>query len=152
MNQRPILNQRGYSATPEVLEPLALKHTGRRGTPGNSSIASCRRSTSSTSRQSGSNGLSRTIPTAAFSPGCARDAILGHAASSSSISRPKSRDCRIRVPFSGVWRELLNTDAAIYGGTDVGNAGAITTLEEDSMPEVRLAIPPLAALFFVPER
>jgi 1,4-alpha-glucan branching enzyme len=62
------------------------------------------------------------------------------------------RDYRIPVPFSGTWREVLNTDAAAYGGSNVGNAGAIRTLEEGSVPEVSLVIPPLAAIFFVPER
>jgi 1,4-alpha-glucan branching enzyme len=62
------------------------------------------------------------------------------------------RDYRIRVPFSGAWREVLNTDAAGYGGSNVGNAGAIRTLDESSVPEVNLVIPPLAALFFIPER
>jgi 1,4-alpha-glucan branching enzyme len=62
------------------------------------------------------------------------------------------RDYRIRVPLSGTWREVLNTDAAGYGGSNVGNAGAIRTLDEISVPEVNLVIPPLAALFFIPER
>jgi 1,4-alpha-glucan branching enzyme len=62
------------------------------------------------------------------------------------------RDYRIRVPFSGTWREVLNTDAAGYGGSNVGNAGAIRTLDDGSVPEVSLVIPPLAAIFFVPER
>jgi 1,4-alpha-glucan branching enzyme len=62
------------------------------------------------------------------------------------------RDYRIRVPFAGTWREVLNTDAAGYGGSNVGNAGAIRTLDEGSVPEVNLVIPPLAALFFIPER
>jgi 1,4-alpha-glucan branching enzyme len=60
------------------------------------------------------------------------------------------RDYRIRVPFGGRWREVLNTDAAIYGGTNVGNAG-IVTAEADSN-ELKLVLPPLAALFLVPER
>ena len=62
------------------------------------------------------------------------------------------RDYKIRVPFSGVWREVLNTDAALYGGSNVGNAGAVNTLDEGSIPEVSLAIPPLAAIFLLPER
>jgi 1,4-alpha-glucan branching enzyme len=62
------------------------------------------------------------------------------------------RDYRVRVPFAGVWREVLNTDAAIYGGSNVGNAGTVKTLDEGSIPEVSLAIPPLAAIFLVPER
>jgi len=62
------------------------------------------------------------------------------------------RDYRIRVPFAGTSREVLNTDADRYGGSNVGNAGEIKTLDEGSVPEVNLVIPPLAALFFVPER
>ncbi|HLH97083.1 MAG TPA: 1,4-alpha-glucan branching protein GlgB [Xanthobacteraceae bacterium] len=62
------------------------------------------------------------------------------------------RDYRIKVPFFGTWREVLNTDAAIYGGSNVGNGGAVKTLEAMSVPEVSLAVPPLAAAFFVPER
>ncbi|HZS64910.1 MAG TPA: 1,4-alpha-glucan branching protein GlgB [Xanthobacteraceae bacterium] len=61
-------------------------------------------------------------------------------------------DYRIQVPFRGVWREVLNTDSAIYGGSNVGNAGAVSTLEDRFIPEVSLAIPPLAAIFLVPER
>jgi 1,4-alpha-glucan branching enzyme len=62
------------------------------------------------------------------------------------------RDYRIKVPLSGTWREVLNTDAAIYGGSDIGNAGVVRTLDEGMVPEVSLVIPPLAALFLVPER
>ena len=61
------------------------------------------------------------------------------------------RDYRIKVPFAGAWREVLNTDAAIYGGNNVGNAGIVRTLEHGPIPEVSLVIPPLAAVFFVPE-
>src|SRR6185503_4762937 len=62
------------------------------------------------------------------------------------------RDYRIRVPFSGIWREVLNTDAAVYGGSDVGNGGNVRTLDEGAIPEVSLVVPPLAAIFLVPER
>jgi 1,4-alpha-glucan branching enzyme len=62
------------------------------------------------------------------------------------------RDYRIKVPFSGVWREALNTDAAVYGGSNVGNGGAVRTLDEGTVPEVSLVIPPLAAIILVPER
>ncbi|MGA7489458.1 MAG: 1,4-alpha-glucan branching protein GlgB [Xanthobacteraceae bacterium] len=62
------------------------------------------------------------------------------------------RDYRIRVPFSGAWREVLNTDSALYGGSNVGNGGAVSTLDEGTIPEVSLVVPPLAAIFLVPER
>jgi 1,4-alpha-glucan branching enzyme len=62
------------------------------------------------------------------------------------------RDYRVKVPFPGRWREVLNTDAALYGGNDVGNGGAVSTLDEGMIPEVSLVVPPLAAIFLVPER
>ncbi|PWT87271.1 MAG: 1,4-alpha-glucan branching enzyme [Proteobacteria bacterium] len=61
------------------------------------------------------------------------------------------RDYRIRVPFLGYWREALNTDAAHYGGSNVGNAGGVHAREQGLLPELSLTIPPLAALFLVPE-
>jgi 1,4-alpha-glucan branching enzyme len=47
---------------------------------------------------------------------------------------------------------VLNTDAAAYGGGNVGNGGAVGTLDEGTVPEVSLVVPPLAAIFLVPER
>ena len=61
------------------------------------------------------------------------------------------RDYRVRVPYAGTWREVLNSDAAIYGGSNVGNAGAVSTVVTRDAPELRLVIPPLAAVFLVPE-
>jgi 1,4-alpha-glucan branching enzyme len=61
------------------------------------------------------------------------------------------RDYRIKVPLAGVWRELLNTDAELYGGSNVGNGGAVRTLGAGTVPELRLVVPPLAAIFLVPE-
>ena len=61
------------------------------------------------------------------------------------------RDYRIKVPLSGVWKEVLNTDAAIYGGSDVGNGGSVKTLDDGPVPEVSLVVPPLAAVFLVPQ-
>jgi 1,4-alpha-glucan branching enzyme len=60
-------------------------------------------------------------------------------------------DYRVKVPLAGAWREVLNTDAGIYGGRDVGNAGGVETLKDSAIPEVTLVVPPLAAIFLVPE-
>lgn len=60
-------------------------------------------------------------------------------------------DYRVRVPFAGNWREVLNTDAALYGGSNVGNAGAVSAIVTAESPELRLVLPPLAALYLVPE-
>jgi 1,4-alpha-glucan branching enzyme len=60
-------------------------------------------------------------------------------------------DYRVRVPFAGKWREVLNSDAALYGGSNVGNVGAAEAVVTRDSPELHIVLPPLAALFFVPE-
>jgi 1,4-alpha-glucan branching enzyme len=61
------------------------------------------------------------------------------------------KDYRLRVPFAGKWREALNSDSAVYGGSNVGNAGAVSTVATPDSQELRIVLPPLAAIFFVPE-
>ncbi|MEI9805805.1 MAG: alpha amylase C-terminal domain-containing protein [Pseudolabrys sp.] len=46
---------------------------------------------------------------------------------------------------------MLNSDAAIYGGSNVGNAGAVSTVVKRDSQELQLVLPPLAAIFLVPE-
>jgi 1,4-alpha-glucan branching enzyme len=55
----------------------------------------------------------------------------------------------IGVPRKGFWRELLNTDAAHYGGNDVGNVGGVHTKEISAhgrAHSLELVLPPLAAI------
>jgi 1,4-alpha-glucan branching enzyme len=61
------------------------------------------------------------------------------------------RDYRLRVPFAGKWREALNSDSSVYGGSNVGNAGAVSTVATPDSQELHIVLPPLAAIFFVPE-
>ena len=60
------------------------------------------------------------------------------------------REYRIGLPTQGRWREALNTDSAIYGGSNVGNLGAIIA-ERRPMhgfsASAALTLPPLAAIF-----
>ncbi|HWR85619.1 MAG TPA: 1,4-alpha-glucan branching protein GlgB [Rhodoglobus sp.] len=61
---------------------------------------------------------------------------------------------RVGLPFGGVWREALNTDAEEYGGSGVGNYGSITALDEPfhgRPASAELTLPPLGALWLVPE-
>lgn len=66
---------------------------------------------------------------------------------------PRS-DYRIGVPAGGSWREVLNTDATVYGGSGSGNGGA--TIAATAQPahsqshSITLALPPLATLFLQP--
>ncbi len=60
---------------------------------------------------------------------------------------------RLGVPNVDDWREVLNTDAEVYGGSGVGNMGSV---EAAAMPweqfprSVSLTLPPLGALILVP--
>jgi 1,4-alpha-glucan branching enzyme len=58
---------------------------------------------------------------------------------------------RIGAPNGGYWREALNSDAAIYGGSGQGNLGGIESspLGLHGRPHsLTLSLPPLAILFF----
>ncbi len=62
---------------------------------------------------------------------------------------------RIGVPRGGFYRERLNTDARIYGGCDMGNAGGVTAEpipQHGHAQSLLLTIPPLGALVLQPER
>ena len=61
---------------------------------------------------------------------------------------------RIGLPRAGRWRELLNTDAATYGGSNVGNLGAVQAEDEPAFglpASASVTLPPLASLYLVPE-
>jgi 1,4-alpha-glucan branching enzyme len=60
---------------------------------------------------------------------------------------------RLGLPRGGTWREVLNTDAAIYGGSGLGNAGAVEAAREPAQGRewsAAVTLPPLAALVLVP--
>jgi 1,4-alpha-glucan branching enzyme len=54
------------------------------------------------------------------------------------------------VPQPGRYAELLNSDSALYGGSNVGNGGAVDT---EPVPthgfaqSLRLTVPPLGCLY-----
>jgi 1,4-alpha-glucan branching enzyme len=60
---------------------------------------------------------------------------------------------RIGVPQPGFWRELLNSDAAEYGGSGQGNLGGVEAapISLHGRPySLTITLPPLAAVFFKP--
>jgi len=67
---------------------------------------------------------------------------------------PVSRRCGL--PEAGTWREILNTDAAAYGGSGVGNFGAVVA--EPDRPwagrpsSAEIVVPPLGALWLKLDR
>ncbi len=61
---------------------------------------------------------------------------------------------RLGVPSGGFWRELLNSDAAEYGGSGMGNMGGV---QAEDLPShgrshsLNLTLPPLSALYLKAE-
>ena len=61
---------------------------------------------------------------------------------------------RIGVPRGGFWKEVLNSDAKVYGGSDHGNFGGVVASPIPSHGRehsLSLTLPPLGALFFKKE-
>ena len=58
---------------------------------------------------------------------------------------------RLGVPKAGVYRELFNTDSELFGGANLGNAGAVTAEEipcHGRPASISLRLPPLAVVAF----
>ena len=59
-------------------------------------------------------------------------------------------DYRLAMPSAGTWREVLNTDAEDFGGSGVGNYGAVVA---DNVPwggrdaSAVIQVPPLGGLW-----
>jgi 1,4-alpha-glucan branching enzyme len=61
------------------------------------------------------------------------------------------REYRIGVPRSGYYREILNTDAEIWGGSNVGNGGGVSAepTPYNGLPySISITLPPLGVLWF----
>jgi 1,4-alpha-glucan branching enzyme len=58
-------------------------------------------------------------------------------------------DYRIGVPRAGRWQEIVNTDSAFYGGSNVGSEGAVQAVGYAAHGEAQsivLTLPPLATV------
>lgn len=57
----------------------------------------------------------------------------------------------IGVPLAGYYRECLNTDSSIYGGSNVGNGGGVRSMPEAYAGQdnvLHMSVPPLATMIF----
>jgi 1,4-alpha-glucan branching enzyme len=64
----------------------------------------------------------------------------------SNFSATPHADYRLRMPSDGVWEEVVNSDADVYGGSGVGNLGAVTAVDGVAT----MVLPPLATLWLRP--
>jgi 1,4-alpha-glucan branching enzyme len=80
-----------------------------------------------------------------------RDVVLVVANFTPTVREP----FRVGVPFAGPWREILNSDAEVYGGSGVVNDGGGPVAGEPGFHgrpfAVELRLPPLACCFLVPD-
>ena len=59
-------------------------------------------------------------------------------------------DWRCGLPRAGRWREAIDTDAGLYGGSNTGNMGSVTATGEGwhgQPASARVTIPPLSTVF-----
>ena len=62
---------------------------------------------------------------------------------------------RLGVPEAGFYRELINTDAETYGGSNVGNLGGVHSETREWMGRqhsILIHLPPLATIAFKLEK
>jgi 1,4-alpha-glucan branching enzyme len=62
---------------------------------------------------------------------------------------------RVGLPRPGAWREVLNSDAAMYGGSNVGNLGGVTAEDynwHNQSYSAELTLPPLSVMVLAPAR
>jgi len=62
---------------------------------------------------------------------------------------------RLGLPRPGKWLEVLNSDAAVYGGSNLGNMGSVISEDIDSHNQsysAEFVLPPLSIIAFRPER
>jgi len=70
------------------------------------------------------------------------------------MSAVPHRNYRIGLPHSGPWREVVNSDSDLYGGSGVGNLGVVQAKVGDwhgQPANAQVTLPPLAALWFAPD-
>jgi len=57
---------------------------------------------------------------------------------------------RLGLPYAGAWREVINTDSAVYAGSGVGNLGTVQATDEPwhgLAASTTLTLPPLGTLW-----
>ncbi len=65
---------------------------------------------------------------------------------------PVARQYRLGLPRKGRWTEVLNTDAAAYGGANRGNGGGVTTEDvawHGRTQSALVTLPPLSAVYLI---
>jgi len=62
---------------------------------------------------------------------------------------------RVGLPRPGRWREVLNSNAGIYGGNNLGNSGGVFAEDynvHNQSYSAEFTLPPLSIMVFQPAR
>lgn len=77
-----------------------------------------------------------------------RDAHGGRVVVISNFAGVERAGYRLNLPREGVWQEILNTDAADYGGRGSGNLGRVTAhVEQDGAAIASITLPALSTIW-----
>ena len=60
---------------------------------------------------------------------------------------------RLGVPVAGHYTEIMNTDAEVYGGSNIGNAGGVHSEDRAWMGQtcsISITLPPLSCVILRP--
>ena len=100
-------------------------------------------------RRAASSGSTATTPTRARSPSCAAAPRRTTRARRVQLHAGAAPRFRLGVPLGGFWREILNSDATLYGGSGLGNLGGVAARRASRATAQPLALdhlPPLAVV------
>ena len=75
-----------------------------------------------------------------MAPGAAPVAVI------SNFTPQLRENYRVPLPTAGMWREIINTDAEIYGGSGKGNLGGVEAVAEGGGASAGVTLPPLASI------
>jgi 1,4-alpha-glucan branching enzyme len=92
----------------------------------------------------------RRVPSGSTGSTGSADSTAGELVCVSNFAAVPHSDFRLGLPSAGEWREVVNTDAATYTGSGVGNLGSVTAYEggESGQPaHATLVLPPLATIW-----
>jgi 1,4-alpha-glucan branching enzyme len=62
---------------------------------------------------------------------------------------------RVGLPHAGTYQEVFNTDAEMFGGSNIGNGGAVTAIADachGRPASARVMLPPLGVVVLKPVR
>jgi 1,4-alpha-glucan branching enzyme len=85
---------------------------------------------------------------------CIRSCSTGHLVCAFNMTPVVRHDYHIGVPHEGAYRERLNSDSELYGGSNVGNGGIVETQPvpfHGYEQSLSLTLPPLGCLILEPD-